>query len=269
MWEGICHGWAPASVYEPAPRRSVSLYASDGKTIVTFYPDDIKAIASQFYASSIKNYKTDIMGDNGTSYNNNAASFYLAVTNLIGRRHTPMIYDASIGGAIWNYPAYSYTNTYYNVATNTNSGSNINNSLLTISQAKISSTYNARVSASNASRGTVYLLGVKMSLTFSNEIQPNRGTPSPNASLTKSYNFILDLDSNYNIIGETWVNTDRPDFIWKINEGYGIKKDVNDNINGFSGSSSELRLMTATAKRLSTRSMPIYAVMKYLINNSS
>jgi hypothetical protein len=27
--------------------------------------------------------------------------------------------------------------------------------------------------------------------------------------------------------------------------------------------------MTATAKRLSTRSMPIYAVMKYLINNSS
>ena len=65
------------------------------------------------------------------------------------------------------------------------------------------------------------------------------------------------------------MSTDRPDFIWKINEGYGIKKDVNDNINAFIGSSSELRLMTATAKRLSTRSMPIYAVMKYLINNSS
>jgi hypothetical protein len=108
-----------------------------------------------------------------------------------------------------------------------------------------------------------------MSLTFSDEIQPNSGNPNPNASLTKSYNFILDLDSNYNIIGGTWVSTDRPDFIWKINEGYGIKKDINDNINGFSGSSSELRLMTATAKRLSTRNMPIYAVMKYLINDLS
>lgn len=267
LWEGICHGWAPASIREPAPRRSVTLYASDGKTPVTFYPDDIKAIASQYYASAIKNYKTDIMGDNGTSYNNNPASFYLAITNLIGLRHTPMIYDASLGGAIWNYPAYFYSTSFYNPIYNT--ASNINGSMVSINLARASSSYNARIAANNASYGTYYLIGVIMSVQYTNETQPRRGATNPNATAGKTYNFILELDGRFNVIGGTWVSSDRPDFIWKINEAYGIRKDSLDNVNGFNGSSASLRAMTNTAKKLSQKSMPIYAIMRYLVLNSS
>ena len=267
LWEGICHGWAPAAVKEPTPKRSVTLYASDGRTKVTFYADDIKALASQYYASAMKNYKTDIMGDNGTYNNNNPASFYIAITNLIGLRKTAMIYDAAVGGTIWNYPAYSYSTSFYNPSTNLSS--NINGSMVSIYYAALSNSYNARVAASNAAYGTAYLIGVVMTVHYTNETQPRRGTPFGNATAGRTYNFILELSSTYNIIGGTWVSADRPDFIWKINEAYGIRKDALDNVSGFNGSAVALRKMTATAKRLSMKSMPIYAIMRYLVLNSS
>lgn len=266
FWEGICHGWSPASFKEKTPMRSVTLYASDGVTPVTFYPDDIKALASQFWASSIGNYKTDTMGINGNSVDNNPASFYIAIGNLVGLRHTPMIYDATLGGAIWNYPAFTYTTTFYNIITNQNS--NISGAKISISEAKSSSSYNARVGANNADPKCVYLIGVKMSVQYSNETQPNRGTPFPNQTAGKSYNFFLELDENNNIIGGTWVSNDHPDFIWKIDDIYGIKKDSLDIVNGFGGSSGQLRQMTSIAKKLSLKRQVIYSVMKYLVNNS-
>lgn len=266
LWEGICHGWAPAATREPEPRRTVTIYASDGFTPVTFYPDDIRALASQYYAAAIKNYKTDVMGSNGTTGSNNPASFYLAITNLIGLRHTAMIYDAALGGTIWNYPAYSYSTSFYNPISNTSGY--LNGCIVTLSSALFSNTYNARVAANNASRATAYLIGGITTVEYSNETQPRRGTPYPNATARRVYKYILDLDANYNIIGGTWVSSDRPDFIWKINEAYGIKKDVLDTVGGFNGSSNSLRQMTQVAKKLSTKSMPIYSVMRYLVVNS-
>jgi hypothetical protein len=49
-WEGICHGWAPASILFPRPRKPVTFSLTGGKK-VTFYPDDIKALLSLLTAN--------------------------------------------------------------------------------------------------------------------------------------------------------------------------------------------------------------------------
>ena len=272
-WEGKCHGWAPASFLEPRPTKPVTLYASDGYTPVTFYPDDIKALITQFYSESISNYRTDTMGSNCVSGKNsngckdtNPSSFYLAITNLIGIQKRAMLIDSSLNYQVWNYPVYKYSTKYYNV--NTNYIGSIKQSLVSVDVALKSKVNNAKVSAKQSAKGTRYLLGVKMTAYYSNEIVPNRTTQGSGLiSSNKVYNFILDLDKNYNIIGGSWVSSDHPDFIWKINES-GIFRDRYDNVFSFFGTSSELRRMTQTARMLSSKGQVIYAVVKYLVNKS-
>lgn len=50
-WFGICHGWAPASFMLPRPLKSIKLLTPDNITL-TFYPCEIKALASLLWAKS-------------------------------------------------------------------------------------------------------------------------------------------------------------------------------------------------------------------------
>ncbi len=50
-WFGICHGWAPAAFMFPRPAKSVKLLTPNKQTL-TFYPCEIKALASLLWARS-------------------------------------------------------------------------------------------------------------------------------------------------------------------------------------------------------------------------
>lgn len=51
FWNGICNGWSPSSFLLKRPRRGIAVISATGKT-VTFYPDDLKALASHLFARS-------------------------------------------------------------------------------------------------------------------------------------------------------------------------------------------------------------------------
>ncbi len=51
-WFGICHGWSGAAIMLPRPAKSIKLLTPIKQTI-TFYPCEIKALASLLYASSM------------------------------------------------------------------------------------------------------------------------------------------------------------------------------------------------------------------------
>lgn len=51
LWEGICHGWALAAGTYPRPEKTVNIKLVDGRNL-PFYPHDIKALVSLFYANS-------------------------------------------------------------------------------------------------------------------------------------------------------------------------------------------------------------------------
>jgi hypothetical protein len=49
-WWGICHGWAPYALSEPAAKAPVTRQAPDG-TQITFYPGDLEGLMSMLYTS--------------------------------------------------------------------------------------------------------------------------------------------------------------------------------------------------------------------------
>jgi hypothetical protein len=76
LWEGICHGWATAAGIVPRPLNSVTMSIPDGRKI-TFYPDDLKGLASLLWANSLiqdskfepidKDTKENIKDENGNN----------------------------------------------------------------------------------------------------------------------------------------------------------------------------------------------------------
>lgn len=59
FWTGMCHGWSPASIAVPRPENAIqvksTLYHIDGKDYqydITFYPDEIKELATVLWANT-------------------------------------------------------------------------------------------------------------------------------------------------------------------------------------------------------------------------
>jgi len=135
-WMGKCHGWTPASINEPRPIKTVNITAADGKTVISFYPEDIKGLASIFWAST--SYDQKFIGarckykdlskvpkdpetglwDTYQCFTVNPASLVIVLANQIGIRKKHLIYDPDSNGQIWNQPVYGYTLKYFNPITN-------------------------------------------------------------------------------------------------------------------------------------------------------
>ena len=129
-WAGICHGWSPASIMTPAPKRSVTVISASGAPVI-FYPSDIKALASAAWANSPpKNFLAgtrcnvgrpaeDEMGrviDAGC-FDVNPGTWHMAVVNEMGLHKRSFVIDAQYDFQIWNYPLYSYHYSYFNPQT--------------------------------------------------------------------------------------------------------------------------------------------------------
>jgi len=132
-WFGICHGWAPAAYYHKKPVKPVNVTASDGKTTITFLPDDIKALASLHLANL--NYKTNFVGaickvyppnkpitDNSTGlyldymcHSLNPGSFVIVLGNHVGLKSQNLVIDPLSDHEVWNQPILSNLIRYFNL----------------------------------------------------------------------------------------------------------------------------------------------------------
>ena len=59
FWTGMCHGWSPAAIAQPAPLRTVEVVSADGQYVIPFYPNDIKSLMSTAFANNIKAFTND------------------------------------------------------------------------------------------------------------------------------------------------------------------------------------------------------------------
>src|SRR5690606_11050922 len=96
-WMGICHGWSAAThMKAKIPYGSIVLKTANGNSI-RFYQSDVKALVSLLWANA--SLPTRFLGNrcnkkpprDGTGRttddkcrDNNAASFYLSITNQLG-----------------------------------------------------------------------------------------------------------------------------------------------------------------------------------------
>ncbi|KAJ0412441.1 hypothetical protein ATCC90586_005461 [Pythium insidiosum] len=208
-WWGICHAWAPASILEPEPKCNVQ------KNGVTFTPRDLKGLMTAIYddaklgvvftgarydglASSAKKdkygrYVDAALRDIGPGF------FHIAVTNIMGRFKKSFVVDVTADAPVWNQPVLGYDIQELRIV----------NTATASLQFFGTATYpfNAEMK---------YLAYASMRFRYiveSSDDGPHVPGRIPQFTTTATYEYLLELDANYNIIGahNTCANDTDPD----------------------------------------------------------
>lgn len=222
-WEGICHGWAPASGVVPKPQKTVYASLPDGRK-VPFYPEDIKGLVSQTWANSIvqdhvlseglrckrRSPKRDKYGryydhipENGEILPRCAdvhpAVMHLTLVNIIGKQGRSFVVDKSATIAVANQPVSSYEFKYFDPYNGSNRKS--------FDQAI--RPYDARSDHYSNERhpDTAFLVGVESKIMYADWSQIKKPTSrnynKDNYNDLTSY-YDLEIDKQGNIIGGQW-----------------------------------------------------------------
>jgi hypothetical protein len=199
-WEGLCHGWAAASLGFKEPKPIVVTGAHGFK--IPFGAADLKALLSLAQG----NYATTPMQFLGSRCNHNlatepeaadspacrdvnAGAFHLALTNEIGLKKKGFVMDVTRDQEVWNHPVFAY----------------------------FTRVESSQPPSPGAAPGTTLEWVVTTSVSYTVEGDPSWdplvGTEE-NGTDTTDYRYVLELDVNGNVIGGEWLQEIRPDFLW-------------------------------------------------------
>ena len=218
-WRGICDGWSSAAQKMPRPVKSVRLKTSQN-SLITFFPEDIKALGSLLYARAQEN--VIFLGKRcypviglftGACAGTNPGTLHKALVNRVGLLKKTFNADVSTSSEVWNYPVKSYKFTYYNVFDGEESANF--NDVYEVFQKK-----NRFSRSLRRDENTYAIVGVKAEVVFAdmrgaNLLETDSATQDQN--LVKIYNYDLELDRNFQILGGEWYSN-MPDFIWAPND---------------------------------------------------
>lgn len=273
-WMGICHGWAPASYMVDRPTRSVTITAIDKKTEVTFYPSDIKALASLLWAnnrgSSLsiggrcddKNPKTDENGRivDSTCFDVNPGTWHLALINRFAAGKT-FVFDATYDYEVWNQPVLNYKITYFNPESLSPASS--------LAEGTVKFPFTGDKFKKYRSPRTTQVVGISLELSYLAETSPTpRNTDAARYDniRTVSYLYDLEVDENGKVIGGEWYNTAHPDFLWTPPAGLQAMSLGDRNFNGkWTGKTPFPSTWKLAATQAAEGSQPLAAFVKTLI----
>lgn len=198
-WEGICHGWAPASLAysEPQP---VEVTNAEG-IVIPFGSSDIKGLLSYYYGQ-IAGPRARYLGSrcnydfsaNPEAKNLpecrdvNAGAFHVALANLVGLRKVGLIADMTTDLQIWNHPIFSFS---FKVVKTTGP-------------------------TTDFAPGTTQELTVENAIQYRLESDPvwkptNTEQVYTNRKLLK---YIIEINEGGDVIGGKWISENHPDFAW-------------------------------------------------------
>lgn len=226
MWFGLCHGWSAAAVMMDRPKQMISMSSKDGKYNLEFFPDDLKALASQTWATA--RFETDFVGgrcnekspaidpETGRVIDPECrdvgpALWHSSVTKLIGKQRTSFVMDATYDYEVWNQPLHSYTYRYFNPE-NKKLSETLDEAAMPISQVKNDRFRKFR------NPNTKFLVGISMHVTYVVETSASDSETddeSKDRRRSVEYVYDLELDQNFNVIGGEWHINMHPDFLWK------------------------------------------------------
>jgi len=205
-WFGICDGWALAAQMEDEPVRMVRAQSASGQ-LIDFYPEDIKALLAYYYALSPKQYVTAGGRCNRPTVTKDAngrviepecrdinpATLHLALDRYVGDANQKLVVDISRDEMVWNYPIHSYQFQYSNLRRLSDDPA-----------------------YQHAAAGTQSLITVRAHLVLVSGVNPTTRLAPQRTYTQKTWNYILELDANSNVIGGEWLSDDHPDFVWIV-----------------------------------------------------
>lgn len=188
-WEGICHGWAGASLNhkEPGPVTAIN---PDGVEVY-FGSADIKALLSYAYSKvligehdSLGKRCDDFSGENCDD-DLTALTFHAVLANITGLRGRSVIVDVDRFAEVWNHPILSYESTVQTMR--------------------------------SLKKGRYAIVSTKIK--YIDVVSKNRwekGNADMVSYMTVKYKIVMDEFSN--MISSEWLSNDRPDFLWTVRE---------------------------------------------------
>ncbi len=223
-WSGLCHGLAMASLQYPWPKYSLKLKSADGKYLIKFYPEDIKALGIYHWSGEniplkklggrceLVSPRTESTGriKDPNCRDPNPGAFHLALVNRIGIQKKSLIMDSSMDAEVWNYPIVGYNFSFFNLNTG-KSNYKIKNSMIPISEFKNDKFPQYR------SQLAEHIVGVEAKIEYLTHKKPTQDEKDPSSKdslVTVIYRYDLELDSKGKIIGGEWYTNRIPDFLW-------------------------------------------------------
>lgn len=294
-WLGICHGWAAAAIMVPRPRKVVKTPGPENSAI-TWYPNDIKSLASLLWAvgdsqTNFAGFKCEVNRpatfQNGRMqeqecFDTNPGTFHLALGNLVGRNKLSFVMDSTFDYEIWNQPLQSYEFTYFNpmhpkkrsavwsdVAVPYDAAFKENDRFqrpLTRGTKKADGTR----SDSDVKR----IVGVIATVVYVSELEPPEHSEAADQDSTDRVTYTYDLelsdkDGKLAVTGGEWHENGHPDFLWLPKKGgFAVSEFDKDDVE-FTGEAL-VDTETAKAARKASRSgLPLCAVLSTLVTKST
>ena len=234
-WEGLCHGWAPATLLYGNPKSMVA-ESVDGIKI-PFGSSDIKALLTynfhynnapktyflgqrcnlnfsqlqdRLYRGEITQRQYDMEIELSECRDVNAGSFHVVLANQISILKQGLIADVTRDFEVWNQPVYAYE---YDI----------------LSQ--------SGPSEHQQGYGVHKVYKVAASMKYIVEVGHSWSVDINHGGLaTRYYDYYVEVDNRGQIIGGEWISEDRPDFLWKkLNPGFkkyfkGLEKIYNQSL---------------------------------------
>jgi hypothetical protein len=241
-WSGVCHGWSPASLTLPRPKHPFALGAPNGRSI-TFYPSDVKALASFLWGKSLAQGSTKVEGwqcQSGARANKygrlvdprcfdvNPGFFHLVMANQIGINKRGFVMDRNYRAEVQNQPVYAYRLRYYRVSDrHPNFVRTVRDAVLPRAGLRWDPFKSFR-----DPRG-VSLVGVEVTVWYAKERDPLHASidgPEYDKHEDFTIRYDLELDAQGDIVGGEWRESDaaaaptlveqiayqHPDLIWVV-----------------------------------------------------
>ena len=236
-WVGICDGWTVAALHLPRPVKTVKVVGASGQ-VMTFYPDDLKALASHLFARTNQWLGIERMGNRCDTNNShvdeygrpiadschdiNAGLWHATVMNRIGLDHRGFVIDVSNDPKVNNHPVFSYEASYFNPTTGVYDS-------LQKSIVPIASVDDGVKDIRNPK--ATHLVGVEMDVTMLDYDWPSgEDADGPDYDKLKyiTYVYDLELDAKGEIVGGQWhdqgrkflffgkVSEVQPDMLWML-----------------------------------------------------
>lgn len=293
-WLGLCHGWAAAAIMIPRPQKTVKTWGPE-RSLVTWYPNDIKSLASLMWAvgdsdNNFAGYKCEVTHpatfQNGRiqeqdCFDTNPGTFHLALGNLVGKNKLSFIMDSTFDYEIWNQPMQSYEFTYFNPIQPEKRSKNWSD---------VAVPYDANFKENDRfqkplTRGTIkddgsrddsaikQMVGVIATVVYMAETEPPDHSEAADGDATDRATYTYDLelgekDGKLVVTGGEWHENGHPDFLWLPQKGsFALSKFDEDKVD-FTGEKTVDDETTRHARRASRNGFPLCEVVSTLVEKS-
>lgn len=304
-WMGLCHGWAPAAIMVSRPEYSVD-WRGPESVAVKWYPNDIKALITLAWANGF--WESNFVGrrceqkevqffqngriKTGDCFDNNPATFHLALANLVGMAQGSFVMDKAYDYRVWNQPIVSYDFTFFNPSDFKKKSKNWKEVAvkydkkfkkkdrfqkpLTRGKFKEGRDLSSRRFWSSQQDAHIdQVVGVVATVEYLVESVPAEFGPRPGEDFSAREVYLYDLElmeegGQWLITGGEWYQNNHPDFLFVPQKGtqpshYWDKFDIELDPNSLSSDAQSLTVI----QQASEQGYPLHQVIQHLINAST